>query len=365
MAVPAFVLLEPAPNGQGTVYLLPPLTPAQTEAFSRYTRATPPLATVFDREQEPIAHVYPLPVDASLRPSLSSLAKDGSQRDMLLKPIQADFNQDISLTGYRVEPETIKPGETVSLSLNWQAQHPIDGDYYLFIHLFDIPQGQRHGQVNTPLAGILFSAHRWPVGLKVPDRYQFSLPTDAPEGVYHFEVGLYQGASQQRLPVTIRTSQLTRSTDDKVILGKFYVRQKPPGLPQYPLTDIQFGDNIALIGVDLTTMPLQPGQPLTYTLYWQALGPISQNYATFTHLLDREGNLQAQQDNAPQQGYYPTSWWDTGEIIIDPYVLPLNLVPGTYTLRISLYQSETGHRLPLQNKTQDFVDLPPSITIQN
>jgi 4-amino-4-deoxy-L-arabinose transferase-like glycosyltransferase len=31
---------------------------------------------------------------------------------------------------------------------------------------------QRWGQVNTPLTGVLFDAHRWPVSLIVPDRHQ-------------------------------------------------------------------------------------------------------------------------------------------------------------------------------------------------
>jgi hypothetical protein len=106
---------------------------------------------------------------------------------------------------------------------------------------------------------------------------------------------------------------------------------------------------------------------LTFTLHWQALTPIAQNYTVFAHLLDSTGILQAQQDNAPQQGRYPTSGWDAGETIIDPYTLPLpaNLVPGDYTLRVGLYLAETGRRLPLKNGASDFVYLPSSITIQN
>ncbi len=355
-----FVLLVPAADGQGTAYLLPPLTPAQIETLSHYTGTSSPLTTVLDSEQEPIAHVYPLPADAPFLP-VSSPAQ------VEMHPIQANFNHDLVLTGYRVEPATIKPGETVTLSFHWQAQRPIDGDYYLFVHLFDVQQGQRHGQVNTPLTGILFDAHRWPVGLTVPDRHSFTLPADAPAGAYRFEVGLYHASSQQRLPVTVGATQPTPPTADKVILGKFHVWQHPPPPPQYPLTNIQFDDNIALIGVDLPTAPLQPGQTLTYTLHWQALAPISQNYTVFTHLLDAENNLQTQQDNAPQQGRYPTSWWDAGEIIIDPYALPLPpyLTPGRYTLRVGLYRPETGQRLPLKNEQQDFVDFPNSITIEN
>jgi hypothetical protein len=351
-----FVLLVPAGNDQGAAYLLPPLTLTQVEALTSHSRTTTPLITVLDSEQESIAHVYPLSVDA---PFLPRSSPDNTSR----QPLQANFNNNILLTDYQVTPPTVKPGETATLSLNWQAQRPIDGDYYLFIHLFDLSSGQRHGQVNIPLTGVLFNAHRWPVGLTVPDIHYFTLPPDAPEGVYRFEVGLYHGATLERLPVIIDG----QSPNDRIILGKIHVWQQPPAPPQYPLADIQFGDSIALLGADVGSgLSLQPGQTLAYQLHWQALTPIAQDYVVFTHLLDAEGNIQAQQDTPPQQGRYPTSWWDAGEVVIDPYALslPPDLAPGSYTLRVGLYEPETGRRLSLQNQPRDFVDLPNLITVQ-
>jgi 4-amino-4-deoxy-L-arabinose transferase-like glycosyltransferase len=351
-----FVLLVPAANGQGTAYLLPPLSPTEIEALAGYTRATNLLSTVLDGEGEPIAQVYPLVADAPFLP--------GDEQEPAWQPIQASFKSQLLLAGYRVEPATLKPGETVTLFLNWQAQQPIDGDYYLFIHLFDVAQRQRWGQVNTPLTGLLFNAHRWPVGLTVPDKQQFTLPADAPDGAYRFEVGLHEAASQQRLPVTTGDAA---STDDKLILGKVQVWQQSPLPPQYPLPDVQFGESIALAGFDMPTSTLRPGQTLSFNLHWQVLTSVPQNYTVFTHLLDSAGQLRAQQDNPPQQGRYPTSWWSPGETIIDPHtlLLPPDLAPGSYTLRLGLYQPETGQRLPLKNQGQDFVDLPNFIKLQN
>ena len=154
--------------------------------------------------------------------------------------------------------------------------------------------------------------------------------------------------------------------DDKLVLGKFQLWRQPPPPPQTPLLNVTFGQRIALLGLDLPVTPLQPGQTLDFRLHWQALAPISENYIIFAHLLDAGGNLRAQQDIAPLQGRYPTSWWDANEIIIDPHPLPLppDLAPGRYTLRLGLYQPDSGRRLTLENSGQDFVDLPDSITIQ-
>lgn len=349
-----FVLLVPAAAGQGSAYLLPPLTPAQSEALARHTRAAAPLSTVLDGEGEPVAQVYPLAADAPFLPT--------GEQGSTWQSIQASFKSELLLDSYRVEPATLKPGETVTLFLNWQARRPVDGDYYLFIHLFDVVQGRRWGQVNTPLTGLLFNAHRWPVGLTVPDRHLFTLPADAPDGAYRFEVGLYEAASQQRLPVSTGGAA---PVNDRLILGKVQVWQQPPVPPQYPLAPIQFGETIALAGYDRSTLILRPGQSLSFNLHWQALAALLPDYTIFTHLLDSAGQLRAQQDNPPQQGRYPTSWWSPGETIVDAHtlILPPDLAPGPYTLRLGLYQSETGQRLPLKNQGQDFVDLPNFIYV--
>jgi hypothetical protein len=67
----------------------------------------------------------------------------------------------------------------------------------------------------------------------------------------------------------------------------------------------------------------------------------------------------------PQGNRYPTSMWDPGELVRDSHALslPLDLEPGQYTLRIGLYEPQTGQRLALKNKTQDFVELLDFITV--
>lgn len=357
------VLLAPAADGHGAAYLLPPLTPAQIEELNDYTKNTTPLDPILDNEQEPIAETYPLPVDSPFWPLAST---DSSGPAAPLTPVEANFGQEIALTGYQVEPAVVKPGETVTLRLNWQARQPVNGDYNLFIHLFSLADGQRYGQVNTPLTGLLFAAHRWPVGLSVPDIHYFTLPATAPDGLYRFELGLYHAATQQRLPVRVEPSSPGTPPDDKLILGKFHLWREPPASPRRLLANVNFGQQIALLGLDLPNTPLRPGQTLDFRLHWQVLAPISENYVVFAHLLDAAGNLRAQQDSAPLQGRYPTAWWDAHEIVIDPHTiaLPPDLAPGRYTLRLGLYQPESGQRLTLENSSQDFVDLPDSITIQ-
>jgi len=262
--------------------------------------------------------------------------------------------------GYHVEPAVIKPGKAVTLYLNWQMQGLIDGDYYLFLHVFDIPQEQRRGQSNLALNSII---QRWSAPLTFVDTYRFWLPADSPEGAYRFELGMYHNFSMERLRVIIGGAN--QAYDDRIYLGKFHVQHHPPEPPEYPI-NAQFGDSIALVGGDFPERVLHPGQTLSYTLQWLALDSVDGDYTVFNHVLDSTGNIRAQQDSMPQEDRYPTSMWDPGEIVMDAHtiLLPSDLEPGKYTLRIGLYEPDSGQRLALVNEAQEFVELPDFIMIE-
>ncbi len=350
-----FVLLVPAPDGVGTAFVLPPLTSAQRKALAAYTATVSPLSRVLSGQQEILAQAYPLDADAPFLPDPSPS----------MQPIYASFDNKVALTGYRVEPAVLKPGQTVSLFLRWQTQPwetqaPIDGYDYMFVHLFNLLNEQRYGQADVSMgATVVLDAYRWATDLSVYDVRQFTLPPEAPEGVYRFELGLYRHPSQERLPVITDTGP---TPDNNITLGKFHVELKPPAEPQYPL-QARFGDSIGLTGVDLGTP--RYGRVLTYTLHWQALAPITQDYTVFAHVVDAAGNLRAQQDTMPHNGQYPTSLWSPGETILDPHILhfPSDLEQGQYTVRVGLYDSQTGQRVSVKNESRDFAELPGPVTV--
>jgi hypothetical protein len=67
-------------------------------------------------------------------------------------------------------------------------------------------------------------------------------------------------------------------------------------------------------------------------------------------LLDAGGDTVAQHDSQPRDGTYPTSTWDTGEVVYDEHRLPRPegapaLEREGYRLRVGLYRPETGVRL--------------------
>jgi hypothetical protein len=71
------------------------------------------------------------------------------------------------------------------------------------------------------------------------------------------------------------------------------------------------------------------------------------DYTVFVHLRNAAGTTVAQRDGQPLEGNYPTSHWQAGETVIDPFSLPVpdDLPPGRYTLLAGLYRLDTLERL--------------------
>lgn len=121
---------------------------------------------------------------------------------------------------------------------------------------------------------------------------------------------------------------------------------------------------IHFLGYDLPTNSLQAGETLNVTLYWTAERLTIQPYTVFTHLIDNNGNLVAQQDNWPVQGNWPPTCWESGDVIIDDYAiqLPADMPPGRYSLLVGMYDP-AGVRL-LTNDGRDHILL-GEITVEN
>jgi hypothetical protein len=110
-----------------------------------------------------------------------------------------------------------------------------------------------------------------------------------------------------------------------------------------------FDDKIALLDIDLPQEPLQPGGLLPVQLRWQGLADMSEDYTVFLQVLNDQDQIVGQIDAWPLQGTFPTSEWQPGEIVQDPYQIQLSsdLPPGNYRLQAGLYLLATLRRLPL------------------
>ncbi|MCA9919595.1 MAG: glycosyltransferase family 39 protein, partial [Anaerolineales bacterium] len=95
-----------------------------------------------------------------------------------------------------------------------------------------------------------------------------------------------------------------------------------------------------------TNLTLAPNDNLTVTLVWQANQSPPADWTVFVHLIGADGQLVAQQDNAPLFGTRPTRSWQPGEQLIDRYelIVPADTPAQTAQLLVGMYDPVTGER---------------------
>lgn len=245
---------------------------------------------------------------------------------------------EVELLGYRLEPETVLPGESVSLTLYWRALKPMARDYTVFIHALG-RGGEKIGEFNGyPGMGTLATS-QWEPGRLVADRYTLviSPPAQTPT-VVQLHAGLfdYSQPDAPPLPVVNASGEPVSSQVAQVDL-----LPSPNVEPIYEcaLADVTFADNISLTCFDTDS----PGQ---ITFFWRATATPSADYTVFIQLW-RDGAQVAGFDSPPLQGDFPTSHWRTGLRVVDPHSIDLaQLSPGTYRVWAGLYHPQTGERVP-------------------
>ena len=140
--------------------------------------------------------------------------------------------------------------------------------------------------------------------------------------------------------------------------ASFVVYHLPAGTqsmaqPSYPLP-ATWAERIKLIGYGVDQDRVTPGGTLSVSLFYEAVGEIDQRYTAFVHVLgpvnpDTGSPLWAQSDSEPCRGFYPTTSWHKGEILVDriDIHLPPDTPAGPYTLGTGFYEVWSGERLPV------------------
>jgi hypothetical protein len=131
--------------------------------------------------------------------------------------VYAEIGQDFRLLGYDLEPVQARPGETVHLTLYWEAIHKPTGDYTVLTHLLD-PGGQMRGQKDNQPQGGMYPTYLWDEGERIQDEYELTVAQDAPPGAYQIAVGMYYLATLERLPI-IDQNGWPQPDDHLLILG--------------------------------------------------------------------------------------------------------------------------------------------------
>jgi 4-amino-4-deoxy-L-arabinose transferase-like glycosyltransferase len=103
----------------------------------------------------------------------------------------------ITLAGYNMEPQPATAGDSLALTLFWDADSAPTQDYTVFVHLLDRDGSQLAGADGPPVEGD-YPTTWWEAGDQVEDLHVVPLPTDLVPGDYIIDVGLYIPATGLR-----------------------------------------------------------------------------------------------------------------------------------------------------------------------
>jgi hypothetical protein len=222
-------------------------------------------------------------------------------------------------------PRDVAPGETARLALYWLVARAGPRAY---------PQVQIVLDVGDPVSvpAVRENPDDWQRGAVIVQDYAFAVPEGTQVKRILALVPLPGGSTwTHRLPVRV-------------------AEQAPP------VAD--FGGQIRLRSYAYDSRSLRPGDTVRLTLEWEAVTAIDEPFKVFVHVLGQNGLPVAQQDNEPLNGTYPTTHWQRGERISDPYAfaLPGDLPPGEYRVEVGLYRPADFSRLPVLDGMGNVVD---------
>jgi hypothetical protein len=235
-------------------------------------------------------------------------------------------------------PSTAQDG-WVTVSARWGSEIGLDQDYEV---CFKIEQqgGENKRDKCLPLSPEWPTA-RWQANEVVDVSYLLNFDPFLESGNYTITAQVVPEGENEPASRLLSVGEVSFTAVERVFIDE---NELPPGNIQ-----ATFGEDIRLTDYAVSQAD---SDVLEVALRWQALKRMDRFYKIFLHLLDpTTGEVIGQVDTAPKNWGYPTTWWETGEVVIDSIQLSLaGLPPGQYELSVGLYDAATGERLSISSQ---------------
>jgi hypothetical protein len=270
---------------------------------------------------------------------------------------KVNFDHQAELIGETVAQHAARPGETVAVSLYWQALQPMTTPYRSFMQLMGRTGGVGQSDHVHP-GGVPTTA--WIPGQFLRDEHLVAISADAPPGVYRFRTGLYSGDA--KLPI------VDAGSGDYLIPEPIRIGSLPS--PAATTVNCRLGEHIQLVAYQILNPVVHPGEAIRLRLFWRTDAKIDRDYNVLVHLHDANGQQVGVGDRLPLEGDYGTSLWQPGEIIEDAQQVasPTGAQSGDYRIRVGLYDVQTMQRLTAldaqgKNLPEDTLTLDPTVRV--
>ena len=265
---------------------------------------------------------------------------DGSRVEGVQVPLEVNFDEEMMLLGYGLDPSTVESGGTFRLDLYWKAQRKLDTAYSAYARLKDAQSnlwspkdGRRPGGYRDYPA-----TSTWPLDQYAQDSYQIQVLPGTPPGEYDLIVGAFSKATLEELAVL---DERGVAVGTSLAIGKLTVvrPRKPPSIEelemQHPVA-IRFGEELELMGYDMDRPTVRAGEGVHLTLFWRSLKEMDQPHAALLRLVDGGGEIVAKEAFPVASEAYRTTQWQTGEVVRSQHYFPVpaETSAGRYRLQL-------------------------------
>ena len=255
--------------------------------------------------------------------------------------VDGTFGGKIKLLGY--EAKVVQ--DKAELNLVWKILDSMDEDYSVSIRLLDEAGHQWVQQDGRPLNGKLQTSHipAEKRGYFMRDMHELALPPGMPAGTYQLRIYSYSADSGATLPATDAVGKTSFAGLQAGSLALPKQGGKPTDFEPEYYVDTGMGDGVRLIGYDLPSAEVQPGETVSPVLYWQAMDTIQEDRLVRLSLAVKGKPITV--DQPPAGSDYPTSQWSLGDVVkgwLD-LLIPPDTPSGTYGLSIVLLEPDGSH----------------------
>ncbi len=133
-----------------------------------------------------------------------------------VEPAAATLGNAVRLVGYTLTPsDTMRSGETLTVTLYWESIAPLNMDLSVFAHVLDANGALVAQHDGPPLFGSAPTA-TWRAGMVIPDPHPIVISADGAPAIYNIAVGMYHWSSGERLPALNAVGERWR--DDRITL---------------------------------------------------------------------------------------------------------------------------------------------------
>ncbi len=258
---------------------------------------------------------------------------------------EGQFGDSIALLGYDLHQCSFAPGETVDLTLYWQARQPVDKHYTLSLQMVSaIPnQTTKLLNYNTWTGGGDYPTGYWQPAEIIVDSYQVPVPDRVSAGTqgWFLYVILHDLENDTALPFKVGDTVVGKAAN--LTMVRVGSSNESKDISRGRLSSPVFFDHvIRLDGLDVQTTE----EAWRVSLTWTCLAPMNPDYTVFLHVNSADGDTVANADAPPLKGGFPTSLWQPGDQIHDVYLIPRPQPRDqAYTLELGWYDPQTGARL--------------------